>query len=576
MSFYIIQCICFLEFYINIMLMRKFLSFFFVMAFYVVGAYAQVLVQGQPHPSARNISTKQESQLRADASFTFDDIQYWVGNGSNKAALVIEWHDGNRPDAMVWGYRWDGEATGHDMIVAIAQADPRLVLLTQYTGWMGYTIDGIGYGESRLNISYDLEGAKSEPKNAFKFEPPITNPLLGQTSHPEHPAEDVAAAIRQGVQTGVIYHPINAERYGYPSYDYDYWSCSNGIHWQAGWYYGYWSYFVRSSQTSNFSYSGLGATSRVLTDGCWDAWSWNGNMNTSEGTQPGDVFVAATIPSGGGGDEPEIPVIHVTSISLNKSSLRLQAGANATLVASISPVNADNKQVTWSSSDTGIATVEDGVVTGAKPGVVKITARSVDGGYTAVCEVTVTETVTPEIDFEGTGAVISFPKVEEATSYEVRVYRYENGSYKKIVTYVADAEGNIITELLTKGLRATSGTISVPLKNLGRDDAYRIEIQVMNGLDVIDTYMVEKSSDPVSNETMAPVIPKVSYQNGALRFEHLAGYQIYLMQINGKMLERFVIQVREELHPISLPSGNYLLIGEKDGDKKTFKIHITQ
>ena len=576
MSFYIIQCICFLEFYINIMLMRKFLSFFFVMAFYVVGAYAQVLVQGQPHPSARNISTKQESQLRADASFTFDDIQYWVGNGSNKAALVIEWHDGNRPDAMVWGYRWDGEATGHDMIVAIAQADPRLVLLTQYTGWMGYTIDGIGYGESRLNISYDLEGAKSEPKNAFKFEPPITNPLLGQTSHPEHPAEDVAAAIRQGVQTGVIYHPINAERYGYPSYDYDYWSCSNGIHWQAGWYYGYWSYFVRSSQTSNFSYSGLGATSRVLTDGCWDAWSWNGNMNTSEGTQPGDVFVAATIPSGGGGDEPEIPVIHVTSISLNKSSLRLQAGANAILAASISPVNADNKQVTWSSSDTGIATVEDGVVTGAKPGVVKITAQSVDGGYTAVCEVTVTETVTPEIDFEGTGAVISFPKVEEATSYEVRVYRYENGSYKKIGTYVADAEGNIITELLTKGLRATSGTISVPLKNLGRDDAYRIEIQVMNGLDVIDTYMVEKSSDPVSNETMAPVIPKVSYQNGALRFEHLAGYQIYLMQINGKMLERFVIQVREELHPISLPSGNYLLIGEKDGDKKTFKIHITQ
>ena len=546
------------------------------MAFYVVGAYAQVLVQGQPHPSARNISTKQESQLRADASFTFDDIQYWVGNGSNKAALVIEWHDGNRPDAMVWGYRWDGEATGHDMIVAIAQADPRLVLLTQYTGWMGYTIDGIGYGESRLNISYDLEGAKSEPKNAFKFEPPITNPLLGQTSHPEHPAEDVAAAIRQGVQTGVIYHPINAERYGYPSYDYDYWSCSNGIHWQAGWYYGYWSYFVRSSQTSNFSYSGLGATSRVLTDGCWDAWSWNGNMNTSEGTQPGDVFVAATIPSGGGGDEPEIPVIHVTSISLNKSSLRLQAGANATLVASISPVNADNKQVIWSSSDTGIATVENGVVTGVKPGVVKITAQSVDGGYTAVCEVTVTETVTPEIDFEGTGAVISFPKVEEATSYEVRVYRYENGSYKKIGTYVADAEGNIITELLTKGLRATSGTISVPLKNLGRDDAYRIEIQVMNGLDVIDTYMVEKSSDPVSNETMAPVIPKVSYQNGALRFEHLAGYQIYLMQINGKMLERFVIQVREELHPISLPSGNYLLIGEKDGDKKTFKIHITQ
>ena len=93
------------------------------------------------------------------------------------------------------------------MIVAIAKADPKLLLLTQYTGWMGYTIDGIGYGDN-LDVRYDLDGAKNEPKNAFKFEPPITNPLLGQTGFPENPAGDVAAAIRQGVQTGVIYHPI--------------------------------------------------------------------------------------------------------------------------------------------------------------------------------------------------------------------------------------------------------------------------------------------------------------------------------------------------------------------------------
>ena len=220
--------------------MRKILSLFFVMALCVVGLSAQGLVQGQPHPSAPNVLAKTKSQLRADASFSFDDIQFWVGSGSKRAALVIEWHDGNRPDAMVWGYRWDGEATGHDMIVAIAKADQKLLLLTQYTGWMGYTIDGIGYGDN-LDVRYDLDVAKNEPNNAFKFEPPITNPLLGQTGFPENPAGDVAAAIRQGVQTGVIYHPINAERYGYPSYDYDHWSCSNGIHWQAGWYYGYWS-----------------------------------------------------------------------------------------------------------------------------------------------------------------------------------------------------------------------------------------------------------------------------------------------------------------------------------------------
>ena len=83
--------------------MRKILSLFFVMALCVVGLSAQGLVQGQPHPSAPNVLAKTKSQLRADASFSFDDIQFWVGSGSKRAALVIEWHDGNRPDAMVLG-----------------------------------------------------------------------------------------------------------------------------------------------------------------------------------------------------------------------------------------------------------------------------------------------------------------------------------------------------------------------------------------------------------------------------------------------------------------------------------------
>ena len=72
--------------------MRKILSLFFVMALCVVGLSAQGLVQGQPHPSAPNVPVKPKSQLRADASFSFDDIQFWVGSGSKRAALVIECH----------------------------------------------------------------------------------------------------------------------------------------------------------------------------------------------------------------------------------------------------------------------------------------------------------------------------------------------------------------------------------------------------------------------------------------------------------------------------------------------------
>ena len=51
---------------------------------------------------------------------SFDDIEYWEGEGPNRAALVIQWNDDISPGALAWGYRWSGNATGLDMINAIA------------------------------------------------------------------------------------------------------------------------------------------------------------------------------------------------------------------------------------------------------------------------------------------------------------------------------------------------------------------------------------------------------------------------------------------------------------------------
>lgn len=557
--------------------MRKILSLFILAILCITGATAQVLVQGQSHPTAKRIPGNTKSQLKSDQNFTFDDVKFWVGTGSNRAALVIEWHDGTSPDALVWGYRWDGEASGHDMIVAIAKADPKLLLLTQYTGWMGYTIDGIGYGDAP-DIRYDLNGAKNEPHNAFKFEPPITNPLLGQTGFPEDPAGDIAKAIREGQQTGVIYHPINTQKYGYPSYDYDYWTCASGsIHWKAGWYNGYWSYFVKSSQSGTFSYSGLGATSRMLVDGSWDAWSWNGDMGTAEGTSPGDSFVAAPDTRDNPGDdpdEPDVPVIHVTGVKITPAILRLQIGTEGILTPAISPVNADNKTISWISSDPDIATVKEGVVTGVKSGMAKITVKTTDGGYTAVCEVTVTEKVTPEIKFEGTTALLSFPKVEEATSYEVCIYKYENGNYTKTATYVADAAGNIVAELGTKSLLPSTGIITIPLKNMDDKSDYAIEIQVMKGLDVIDTYRVERNSGSVDNDKVTTPGRRIYYTNATLHIENMEDFQLQLFSISGKQLKNFTVATANEAYPLSLPTGLYIVAGENNKEKVSFKIQV--
>ncbi len=84
--------------------------------------------------------------------------------------------------------------------------------------------------------------------------------------------------------------------------------------------------------------------------------------------------------------------VAVTGVTLNKNTLALYEGASETLTAAVSPENAANKNVTWESSNTDIATVSaEGVVTAAVQGSCTITVTTEDGGFTAQCEVTVTE-----------------------------------------------------------------------------------------------------------------------------------------------------------------------------------------
>ena len=85
--------------------------------------------------------------------------------------------------------------------------------------------------------------------------------------------------------------------------------------------------------------------------------------------------------------------IAVTGVSLSDSSISLDAGDTYTLTATITPSDATTKTVTWTSSNTTVATVSSGVVTGKSDGTATITATTKDGGYTATCTVTVTGTV---------------------------------------------------------------------------------------------------------------------------------------------------------------------------------------
>ena len=82
-------------------------------------------------------------------------------------------------------------------------------------------------------------------------------------------------------------------------------------------------------------------------------------------------------------------VTYVNRISLDKTELELFARQNAQLTATVYPGYAPDKSVVWSSSNTEVATVSEGLVSAVSAGTATITATSVDGGVTANCTVTV-------------------------------------------------------------------------------------------------------------------------------------------------------------------------------------------
>ncbi len=113
------------------------------------------------------------------------------------------------------------------------------------------------------------------------------------------------------------------------------------------------------------------------------------------GKAEGTVTVKAT--AGGVSETVEVTVIKssgaavaVTGITLDKGTISMSVGdADKILTAAIQPENATRKTYTWSSDNTGVATVKGGVVHAVGQGTATITVTTADGGKTATCTVTV-------------------------------------------------------------------------------------------------------------------------------------------------------------------------------------------
>jgi hypothetical protein len=184
----------------------------------------------------------------------FNNIQYWIGAGANRAALVLQWNDGLTPLSVAWGYRWDGEATGLHMLRAIA-------------------------GTTRI-------------------EDPAGDPVGSATGADNR------------LSLGLVEYS-----FGLSVLSLEYWPKVGPVRTRNDWFSGYWQYLIRGG---NFEYddwetgdtavydvagsgiyapqawtsSPIGAGERPLLDGAWDAYSFAPSFQPQPVEQP----VAASLP----------------------------------------------------------------------------------------------------------------------------------------------------------------------------------------------------------------------------------------------------------------------------------------
>ena len=225
----------------------------------VLAQTTTINVQGQQHKVNAAVAARIQKAAKAVAStgIDFSKIERWAGEGDCKAALAIKWADGqNDGKTLVWGYRWKSseKKTGEDLIRAVAKADPAFYVLAE---------SGSAYGTAFGGFGYDIDGNRH-----------VTVTTLENEVYPRN---------------GIVYVSSSEfDNCGATDIDNDAWN--------SGWNYGYWSYNVAEKAEDALGWSNTGASGRVLTDGCVDAWVFTSLSGGEPNEYDGNIkYLPATV-----------------------------------------------------------------------------------------------------------------------------------------------------------------------------------------------------------------------------------------------------------------------------------------
>ena len=155
-------------------------------------------------------------------------------------------------------------------------------------------------------------------------------------------------------------------------------------------------------------------------------------VTTVDGAKTASVQIKVTAAA-----VPLPPVTSVMGVSLNKSSLTLPVGGKEVLTTTVTPHNATNRNVTWSSSNEAVASVDDkGEVTAYKAGEATVTVTTVDGSKTATCKVIVQHITNANVEVGEVFAVWSENgrlHIDSPAAETVDIYSINGGLLGRII-----------------------------------------------------------------------------------------------------------------------------------------------
>lgn len=155
------------------------------------------------------------------AAFTRDDIHYWVGEGANRCAVVIDW--GGEGRSLAWGYKWRGTCTNlAEVVQRIVHEDPRLGSDAKLAAF-SYDVEDVHLSRSKATALYSaVNGAYGTWRffGPFSEIPQMVSTASSIKPDAVHPLPDQWFVLRYSTSDG-LEEAVTAPTYAESPYGYE-------------------------------------------------------------------------------------------------------------------------------------------------------------------------------------------------------------------------------------------------------------------------------------------------------------------------------------------------------------------